>query len=53
MESTSFDPRGVIPACLMPFDSDLAIDEAAYRRHLRDLAAAAFTATRCSTCTIG
>jgi 4-hydroxy-tetrahydrodipicolinate synthase len=39
MESTPFDPCGVIPACLMPFDSNLAIDEAAYRRHLRDLAA--------------
>jgi len=35
----AFDPRGVIPACLMPFTSDLAIDEAAYRRHLGDIAA--------------
>lgn len=33
-----FVPTGVIPACLMPFGSDLSIDEAAYRRHLRDLA---------------
>ncbi|WDQ17642.1 dihydrodipicolinate synthase family protein [Rhodopirellula sp. P2] len=33
-----FDPTGVIPACLMPFDSDLEIDEPAYRRHLSDLA---------------
>ncbi len=32
-----FDPRGVIPACLMPFDADLKIDESAYRRHLSDL----------------
>jgi len=32
-----FDPKGVIPACLLPFDSDLTIDEPAYRRHLSDL----------------
>lgn len=32
---------GVIPACLMPFDEHLEIDEAAYRRHLRDLAGVA------------
>ena len=34
----TFHASGVIPACLMPFDSDLEIDESAYRRHLRDLA---------------
>ncbi|MEE8122692.1 MAG: dihydrodipicolinate synthase family protein [Alphaproteobacteria bacterium] len=34
-----FDPRGVIPACLLPFDEDLNIDEAAYRKHLRDVVA--------------
>jgi 4-hydroxy-tetrahydrodipicolinate synthase len=33
-----FEPTGVIPACLMPFRSDLSIDEAAYRRHVRDVA---------------
>lgn len=33
-----FDPKGVIPACLMPFDERLEIDEPAYRRHLSDLA---------------
>ena len=38
MSSDQFDPKGVIPACLMPFGSDLEIDEAAYRRHLSDLA---------------
>jgi 4-hydroxy-tetrahydrodipicolinate synthase len=38
MSNDEFDPKGVIPACLMPFDSDLEIDEAAYRRHLSDLA---------------
>jgi 4-hydroxy-tetrahydrodipicolinate synthase len=32
-------PRGVIPACLLPFTRDLEIDEPAYRRHLRDLLA--------------
>tara|TARA_R110002072_G_scaffold13481_2_gene56923 strand:+ start:149063 stop:149995 length:933 start_codon:yes stop_codon:yes gene_type:complete len=35
---SSFEPCGVIPACLMPFRSDLSIDDAAYRSHLRDLA---------------
>ncbi len=34
-----FEPRGVIPAVLLPFDEGFAIDEAAYRRHLRDVAA--------------
>jgi len=32
-------PHGVIPAVLLPFDQDLAIDEAAFRKHLRDVAA--------------
>lgn len=34
----TYQPQGVIPACLMPFNSELAIDERAYRSHLRDLA---------------
>lgn len=34
----TFHASGVIPACLMPFDANLEIDESAYRRHLRDLA---------------
>lgn len=34
----SYEPAGVIPACLLPFQSDLSIDEAAYREHLRDVA---------------
>ena len=34
-----FQPRGVIPACLLPFDADLAIDEAGLRAHLNDVAA--------------
>ena len=34
-----FVPKGVIPACLMPFDSGLRIDEPVYRAHLEDLAA--------------
>ncbi len=38
MSDNQFDPRGVIPACLMPFDASLQIDEPAYRRHLSDLA---------------
>ncbi len=36
-----FIPRGVIPAVLLPFDSELEIDEAAYRSHLRDILAVA------------
>jgi 4-hydroxy-tetrahydrodipicolinate synthase len=34
-------PTGVIPAVLLPFHDDLSIDEAAYRSHLRDVAAVA------------
>jgi len=30
-------PQGVIPAVLLPFRADFAIDAAAYRRHLRDV----------------
>lgn len=39
MTEAGFEPSGVIPACLMPFDESLEIDEFAYRQHLRDLAA--------------
>jgi 4-hydroxy-tetrahydrodipicolinate synthase len=35
----TYIPHGVIPAVLLPFDADLAIDEAAFRKHLRDVAA--------------
>src|SRR5688572_31282404 len=35
----NFEPKGVIPACLLPFHSDLTIDEASYRKHLRDVTA--------------
>jgi 4-hydroxy-tetrahydrodipicolinate synthase len=31
-------PHGVIPAVLLPFEADLAIDEASFRKHLRDVA---------------
>ena len=31
-------PSGVIPACLLPFREDLAIDEPWFRRHLQDVA---------------
>ena len=37
--NAAFEPRGVIPACLLPFTSDLDIDETSYRNHLEDLAA--------------
>jgi 4-hydroxy-tetrahydrodipicolinate synthase len=36
-----FQPQGVIPACLLPFHDDLAIDEQGYRKHLRDVVAVA------------
>ena len=32
-----FVPAGVIPACLLPFNDDLSIDEFNYRKHLRDV----------------
>jgi 4-hydroxy-tetrahydrodipicolinate synthase len=34
----SFVPAGVIPAVLLPFDDDLAIDEKGLRSHLRQIA---------------
>ena len=37
MSNDDFDPKGVIPACVMPFNAQLEIDESAYRRHLKDL----------------
>src|SRR5690348_10721917 len=39
MASPGYVPAGVIPAVLLPFHEDLSIDEAAYRAHLRDVAA--------------
>jgi 4-hydroxy-tetrahydrodipicolinate synthase len=36
---SSYFPHGVIPAVLLPFDEDLAIDEASFRKHLGDVAA--------------
>ena len=35
----AFNPVGTIPAALLPFTDDFGIDEAAFRSHLRDLAA--------------
>ena len=35
----AFEPKGVIPACLLPFKDDLSIDERSFRRHLGDVAA--------------
>jgi 4-hydroxy-tetrahydrodipicolinate synthase len=35
----SYVPHGVIPAVLLPFDAELAIDEAGFRKHLRDVEA--------------
>jgi 4-hydroxy-tetrahydrodipicolinate synthase len=39
MRHKSYIPHGVIPAVLLPFDAELAIDEAGFRKHLRDVAA--------------
>jgi 4-hydroxy-tetrahydrodipicolinate synthase len=36
---SDFIPQGVIPAVILPFHDDLSIDEASYRRHLRDVTA--------------
>ena len=35
-----YTPHGVIPAVLLPFAEDLAIDEKSFRKHLADVAAA-------------
>jgi 4-hydroxy-tetrahydrodipicolinate synthase len=35
----AYVPHGVIPAVLLPFNEDLSIDEAGFRKHLRDVAA--------------
>jgi 4-hydroxy-tetrahydrodipicolinate synthase len=35
----TYIPHGVIPAVLLPFDANLAIDETGFRKHLRDVAA--------------
>jgi 4-hydroxy-tetrahydrodipicolinate synthase len=34
----SYVPHGVIPAVLLPFENNLTIDEASFRKHLRDVA---------------
>lgn len=38
MSERTFEPKGVIPACLMPFNADMSINEQAYRAHLKDIA---------------
>jgi 4-hydroxy-tetrahydrodipicolinate synthase len=35
----AWQPRGVIPAVLLPFQADFSLDLKAYRKHLRDVAA--------------
>ncbi len=35
----NYVPHGVIPAVILPFHDDLSIDEASFRKHLRDVAA--------------
>ncbi len=39
MKRATFEPAGVIPACLLPFHEDLSIDEESFRKHLRDVVA--------------
>src|SRR3954468_12082528 len=39
-KTSEYVPSGVIPAVLLPFHDDLSIDEASFRAHLRDVAAA-------------
>ena len=34
----TYVPHGVIPAVLLPFENDFSIDEASFRKHLRDVA---------------
>ena len=36
----AYVPHGVIPAVILPFHDDLSIDEANFRKHLRDVTAA-------------
>ena len=36
----TYVPHGVIPAVILPFHDDLSIDEASFRKHLRDVTAA-------------
>ena len=38
MPAPQFRPEGVIPAVLLPFNEDLSIDVAGFKRHLRDVA---------------
>lgn len=38
MSKKAYDCSGVIPACLLPLNDDLSIDERSYRKHLRDVA---------------
>ena len=37
MARIAYDCSGVIPACLLPLNNDLSIDEVSYRKHLRDV----------------
>ena len=37
-QHANYVPQGVIPAVLLPFDNDFAIDEASFRKHLSDVA---------------
>jgi 4-hydroxy-tetrahydrodipicolinate synthase len=38
-QALAYVPHGVIPAVLLPFDNDLAIDEKSFRKHLNDVSA--------------
>ncbi len=45
---SNFTAAGVMPACLTPFNSDMSIDERAYRGHLRDIASVAGVSAICA-----
>jgi 4-hydroxy-tetrahydrodipicolinate synthase len=46
--SSTFTAAGVMPACLTPFNTDMSIDERAYRGHLRDIASVAGVSAICA-----
>ncbi|MBO0904230.1 dihydrodipicolinate synthase family protein [Jiella sonneratiae] len=47
-QTNQFQARGVMPACLTPFNEDLSVDERGYRRHLEDVASVEGVAAICA-----
>ncbi|MEP7456205.1 dihydrodipicolinate synthase family protein [Phyllobacterium sp. SB3] len=48
VETSRFVARGVMPACLTPFNEDLSINEASFRSHLTDIASVAGVSAICA-----